>query len=108
MADTLSQPKAMVQRAMLFNSASGGHHADHIQHLFEFWRANKPVLYLDIVIAPDFPKLHRSLVDEITQTGDESVRLIPITDEQYRKLNYVKSSKIYARVVVYTLPFARV
>lgn len=70
------------RRFMLFDLALGGHHGNYIRHLLEFWVDQQLSGYLDIVVVPDFLRVHAEVAAWIATLDRPEIRLLPITNQE--------------------------
>jgi glycosyltransferase involved in cell wall biosynthesis len=75
------------RRIMLFDMSCGGHHGAFIQHLIRHWGEHDLPGYMDIVVMPQFMKLHQDAVELAAnyRRGDR-LRFVPITAEEEAEL----------------------
>lgn len=79
------------ERLMLFDLALGGHHGSYILHLLKAWCDRKQAYKIDIVVLPDFLKVHLDVVQFIRQCDTAKLQLVPITQEEANLLASRKS-----------------
>lgn len=79
-------------RLMIFDLALGGHHGNYIRHLLEFWCDRNLPGSLDIVVLPQFLKVHSEVADRIAELQHSKIRLVTVTAKEEASLGDRKAS----------------
>jgi len=72
---------------MLFDLATGGHHASYILHIVRYWCTQKLPEKLDIVVSPKFIDEHADIVEIARKLNQNNIRFVSISWEEYSNLN---------------------
>jgi glycosyltransferase involved in cell wall biosynthesis len=81
-----------VEKIMLFDLITGGHHASYIQHILTYCYQINFTGNIDIVVSPQFLEIHRDTYNFIRNSSQKNIRIIPITQEELTNLDTQKSS----------------
>lgn len=82
-----------VQRVMLFDLSTHGHHAAYIKHLICYWRESKLAGELLIVVSPKFTQAHADVVGLADGETSARVKFVAISPTEESALNS-RSSRI--------------
>lgn len=77
-------------KLLLFDLSIHGHHANYIQHFIKYWHEQKSPVHLDIVVSPEFMKVHADVVTATTYS--QKIRYVPIATTEATALRARNSS----------------
>lgn len=67
-------------KLLLFDLSIYGHHSNYIQHFIKYWHEQKSQVHLDIVVSPEFMKVHADVVTATTYSQKIRYVLIATTE----------------------------
>ena len=63
-----------------------GHHPGYVHNFAQSWVRQQIPAYLDFLVTPKFLQLHSNVVDEVRELEGAGVRIMALTDEEYRRM----------------------
>ena len=90
-------------RVLAFEIEIGGHHPSYIQNFAECWVSRQIPARLDFLVTPKFFESHHNVVDRIAEFADFGVRILSLSDVEYRemmrfpRLRYMRAWKLYCQ-----------
>ncbi len=81
-SDRISQDKNRKSKTvMIFELSIGGHYAEYIAHIFEYWQRQKITGKLYIVVSPLFFQQHSDIAKLAAKCNPEYIRLIAVNQQ---------------------------
>ncbi len=89
------------RRVLAFEIEVEGHHPSYIQNFAHAWIDRKIPAKIDFLVTPRFFDLHADVVDEVQNISPDDVRILSVTDDEFRemershRLRYFKGWRLY-------------
>lgn len=75
----INRRKSEFERILIFDLSIDGHHPGYILHLIQYWNEQNLSGYLDIIVKPDFVRLHKDVVNVANRNNLNQINFIQIT-----------------------------